>query len=109
MKTINKLWIFIAVLVVLSPIGIFLPELAKAGAAWGEWGIDEIAKLIGYVPKGLERLASLWSAPMPDYAVGGGEKSTQVMAVQYILSAVIGVAVTASIVFFAGKLLSKKE
>ena len=37
MKTITKLWIFIAVLVILTPIGLVLPAYFKSGPAWGEW------------------------------------------------------------------------
>ena len=68
MKTIRKLWLFIAVLIILTPIGLIIPEHFKAGSAWGEWGAEEIQKFIGYVPNGLEKLSSLWNAPIPDYA-----------------------------------------
>jgi hypothetical protein len=37
MKTINKLWILIAILVILTPVGIILPAYFKSGPAWGEW------------------------------------------------------------------------
>ena len=73
MKLVTKFWIGIAVLIVLSPLGLLLPEYFKAGSAWGEWGADEMHKLVGYVPKGLEKLSSLWNAPMPDYAFKGWE------------------------------------
>jgi hypothetical protein len=46
-KTINKLWIALGAMVVLSPLGLFLPDHFKAGAAWGEWGGDEMEKLVG--------------------------------------------------------------
>jgi cobalt/nickel transport system permease protein len=77
----------IAVLIAATPLG-----LLATGAAWGEWGADEIAEVttngvaLGYVPSGLENgwtLASL----MPDYGIEG---VNEVFA--YILSAVIGVA-----------------
>ena len=56
MKLITKFWIGIAVLIVLSPLGLILPDHFKAGSAWGEWGADEMQKLVGYIPKGLEKL-----------------------------------------------------
>lgn len=37
MKTISKLWILIAILVILTPTGIILPAYFKSGPAWGEW------------------------------------------------------------------------
>ena len=88
MKITTKLWIGLGILVVLSPLGLLFPELFKAGAAWGEWGMDEIQELVGYVPAGLEKLARL--------------------SVAYILSALAGVAVTVIIVLLTGRLLAKK-
>jgi len=78
MKIISKLWIFIGVLIALSPLGLLLPEHFKAGSAWGEWGTDEMQELVGYIPKGLERLSSIWSAPIPDYAFKGWEEKSYV-------------------------------
>ena len=109
MKIISKLWIFIGALIVLSPLGLLLPEHFKAGSAWGEWGADEMINLVGYIPKGLERLSGLWSAPIPDYAFKGwGEKSLASLSLAYIFSAVIGILVCAGVVFILGKFLSKK-
>jgi cobalt/nickel transport system permease protein len=77
----------IAVLIAATPLG-----LLATGAAWGEWGADEIAEVttngvaLGYVPSGLENGWSL-SVLMPDYSLEG---MNEVFA--YILSAVIGVA-----------------
>jgi cobalt/nickel transport system permease protein len=77
----------IAVLIAATPLG-----LLATGAAWGEWGADEIAEVttngeaLGYVPSGLENGWSL-SSLMPDYSLEG---MNEVFA--YILSAVIGVA-----------------
>jgi cobalt/nickel transport system permease protein len=77
----------IAVLIAATPLG-----LLATGAAWGEWGAEEIAEVVtdgealGYTPEGL---ANGWSleALMPDYALDGMNKIAA-----YILSAVIGVA-----------------
>ena len=83
MKTITKLWLLIAILIVLAPLGIILPSYFKSGPAFGE-----------------EKLSSLWNAPIPDY--GHGE-------IGYIISAVLGVTVIAVVVFIAGKCLNKNE
>jgi len=90
----------IAVLVVLTPIGLILPAYFKAGAAWGEWGIDEIRKLIGYVPKGLEKFSNVWVAIMPDYGAS---------TAAYVISAVLGIFVITGLIFLIGKVLVKKE
>lgn len=109
MKTATKLWIGLAVLIALSPLGLILPEHFKAGAAWGEWGAEEMQKLVGYIPKGLEKLAGIWNAPIPDYAFKGWEETGLArLSIAYIISALIGIAMTAAVVFLIGKFLSKK-
>lgn len=110
MKIITKLWIGIAILIILSPLGLILPEHFKAGSAWGEWGIDEIQKLVGYVPQGLEKLSSLWNAPIPDYAFKGWEeKGLMHLSFAYIISAVVGIIVTVLVVLLIGRMLAKRD
>jgi cobalt/nickel transport protein len=110
MKITTKLWIGLGVLILLSPLGLLLPTLFKAGGAWGEWGINEIKKLVGYVPKGLEKLAPLWNAPLPDYAFKGWEeKGLSHLGLAYIISAIAGMAVIVSATLLIGKLLAKKS
>jgi hypothetical protein len=110
MKIITKLWIGLGVLIVLSPIGIILPEHFKAGSAWGEWGADEMQKLVGYVPQGLKKLSDLWNAPMPDYAFKGWEeKGLHYLSFAYIVSAIVGILIIILVVFGIGKLLAKKD
>ena len=46
MTTTKKLWIGIVILTLLSPLGLIIPALFGAGGAWGEWGLEEIKKLI---------------------------------------------------------------
>jgi cobalt/nickel transport protein len=109
MKITTKLWIGLGVLILLSPLGLLLPEHFKTGTAWGEWGINEIKKLVGYAPKGLEKLAPLWNAPLPDYAFKGWEgKGLSHLSLAYIISAIAGMALTVGAAFLIGKLLAKK-
>ena len=110
MKTITKLWIGIAILIILSPLGLLLPEHFKAGSAWGEWGADTVKELVGYIPQGFERLSSLWGAPIPDYAFKGWEgKPLTSLSFAYIASALIGILACVAAVFLLGKFLSRKE
>ena len=109
MKTIAKLWIGIGALAILSPIGLYLPEKFKAGAAWGEWGTDEMKELVGYIPAGLEKVSSLWKAILPDYALKGWEdKGLGHLSLAYILSAIVGIAVCVGLVWLIGRFLTKK-
>ena len=109
MKVAAKLWIGIAILVILSPLGLILPTRLKAGSAWGEWGADEVQKLVGYIPRGLEKLSELWKAPLPDYAFKGWEeKGLPHLSLAYIISAVVGIVVIVAVALFIGKVLTKK-
>ncbi|MDD5005315.1 MAG: PDGLE domain-containing protein [Candidatus Omnitrophica bacterium] len=110
MKTTTKLWIGLGIFILLSPLGLMLPELFKAGDAWGEWGTDGIKELIGYIPRGLEKLSSFWSAPMPDYAFKGWEeKGLTHLSFAYIISAVLGIIIITAVILLLGKFISKKE
>ncbi|MCX5700031.1 MAG: PDGLE domain-containing protein [Candidatus Omnitrophica bacterium] len=109
MKLITKFWIGIAILIVLSPLGLIIPEHFKAGSAWGEWSVDEIQRLAGYIPRGLSKLSSLWNAPIPDYTFKGwGEKGLSHLSFAYIISAILGVIVVVAITLIIGKFLLKK-
>lgn len=110
MKTVTKLGIGLGILAALSPIGLFLPDKLKAGAAWGEWSSDEIDGLIGYVPGGLEKLSSLWKSVMPDYAFKGWDgKGLGHLSIAYIVSALVGIALCIGCAWLLGKLLARKE
>jgi cobalt/nickel transport protein len=109
MSTLKKLWIGLGILIIISPLGLILPDKFKAGSAWGEWGADEMKDLVGYIPKGLEKLGSLWKAPMPDYAIKGWEeKGLSHLSVAYIISAVVGIAIIVVVALFIGKILTRK-
>ena len=109
MKITTKFLIGLAILIVLSPLGLLLPEHFMAGSAWGEWGMDEMQKLVGYIPQGLERLSNIWSAPFPDYALKGWEeKGLLHFSFAYIMSAIIGIAIVVILALLIGRMLSRK-
>lgn len=110
MKTARKLWIGVAVLILLSPLGLVIPAKFGAGPAWGEWSAEEIAKLTGYMPARMARLADLWQAPVPDYArPGQAEAPLGALSVSYVLSAALGVAVVVGVTILLGRLLARRE
>ncbi len=109
MRITAKLWIGLGILILLAPLGLLLPEHFKAGSAWGEWGADEINKLVGYLPGGFEKLSGLWEAPIPEYAFKGWEeKGLPHLSFAYIISAAVGIGVTVIAVLLIGKFLTKK-
>ncbi|RJQ50816.1 MAG: cobalamin biosynthesis protein [Actinobacteria bacterium] len=98
----------IAVLALLSPIGLILPAWLRAGAAWGEWSSDELRGLVGYVPRGLGRLEGVWRSLLPDYTVPGlgGPLGEQL---GYVISAFVGVGIVVGLTWLLGRALAKKE
>lgn len=109
MTTTKKLWIGIGILVLLTPLGLIIPALFGSGGTWGEWGLEEIEKIIGYVPEGMKRHAGQWKSPMPDYAVPGQGKGLSGESMGYVIAAVIGVVLTAGAGYLLSKLLSRKD
>ncbi len=96
-RAVRPLWIGLAALMIATPLG-----LLAAGTAWGEWGVEDFknpqarqgitaasatVEPPAVVPGGLERLASLWTAPMPDYA----PPFLKSRGLGYLLSAMFGV------------------
>ncbi|MGO9304293.1 MAG: cobalt transporter CbiM [Candidatus Korobacteraceae bacterium] len=90
-RSIQTLWIAIAALMLVTPVGIL-----AAGTAWGEWSPAQLAKAPAIaqdvnspqsVPTGLQRLSNLWTAPFPAYA----PSFVHSRGFGYLLSAMFGV------------------
>jgi len=106
----QRLWVIVLLLAVLTPLGLWLPARLGAGDAWGEWSPEDLSGQIGFVPRGLARIAGLWKAPVPDYAPAGWEeKSLAHQSLAYVLSAVMGLAVSGGIIWLLGRWLARKE
>ena len=110
MKGTKRLWWGLVLLMLLSPIGLILPEVFKSGPAWGEWRLGEIEKMLGFIPEGLKKVTDLWSAPVPDYNLKTLEgRGLAKSSLGYILSAGLGVGVIVLATLLLGKILSKKN
>jgi len=109
LSTIERLWIAIGLLALLSPLGLLIPKWLGAGGAWGEWGTDEIRTITGYIPAGMKRLAGRWKAPMPDYALSGRSNGLLGDTLGYVLAGVIGIAFAAGAMYILTKLLTRKD
>jgi cobalt/nickel transport system permease protein len=98
-KSLRPLWVALAILCVLTPLGIL-----AAGSAWGEWMASDYADsaarhqmaaasfhtaVPNQAPEGLARLSSVWTAPFARYA----PPYIRGAAFGYLLSAMFGVGV----------------
>lgn len=87
----RPIYILIAALIAFVPLG-----LLATGTAWGEWEISEIPTM---------KESFSWSSLIPDYAVPGVPEVTG-----YILSAIIGVALSIAIFkIIAAKMKSETD
>ncbi|MCM8709807.1 cobalt transporter CbiM [Clostridium sp. SYSU_GA19001] len=96
-EKLKALYVIIGIIIAVTPLG-----LLASGTAWGEWGIDEIKELLGFVPKGMENGVQ-FNSPLPDYSFGYLNEY-----LGYILSALIGAALILIIFKFLGKINLKK-
>lgn len=109
MKT-RHLWMMLLALAVLTPLGLWLPERLGAGDAWGEWSPEDLGGQVGFIPRGLGRLANVWRAPIPDYAPAGWEERPfAAQSASYIASALIGIALCGAAIWLLGRWLAKRE
>jgi hypothetical protein len=105
----KKLWLGLAAMAVLSPVGIYFREKLGGGEAWGEWAPASLKRLLGYVPEGLEKLSDIWKAPVPDYNVFGEGVSFGHQAISYIMSGFIGMVFAALAIYLIAKMIRKHE
>jgi len=97
----RALWVGLAALIVITPIGLLAP-----GTAWGEWGAEELtARGLSFVPKGFQQLSGLWSAPMPDYNVPALGNAN----IGYILSAVVGILIIIGVAWLFSMLITSSK
>ncbi|MBE0699922.1 MAG: cobalt transporter CbiM [Anaerolineaceae bacterium] len=94
------LWIGLIVLIIISPVGLLAP-----GTAWGEWGTEELSSMgLAFIPQGMEKLSTLWGAPLADYDLPGLGNANM----GYILSAAVGILVVLVVVWLFGTLLTRR-
>ncbi len=103
-KSMKKLWIGFAVLIIMTPLG-----LLATGTAFGEWGSKELQQTLGYVPEGVKKGETLWQAIFSGYSVPGLGDSFFHSSIGYILSAVIGIALIYIAMLALGKFIAGKE
>ncbi len=114
-RSTRSLWIGLAALMIMTPLG-----LLATGAAWGEWGPqdfnnpeirDQITRSSlnqaapETAPSGMQRLATVWTAPMPDYAPPFLRSET----FGYIMSAMFGVGLIILSFLLIGRLMQRRQ
>jgi cobalt ECF transporter T component CbiQ len=111
---LRRLWLGLAALLICTPLGIL-----ATGSAWGEWTAKDfsdadmrrqIAAASGqhlppvHPPQGLERLSTIWTAPLSRYAPG----FIRSPFFGYLVSAMVGVGLIILILLVAQFVLSRR-
>jgi cobalt/nickel transport system permease protein len=113
-RSLRPLWLGLGVLLVLTPLGIL-----AAGSAWGEWVASDFSdpavrqqiaasslqqQAPQQAPQGIQRLATLWTAPFARYA----PPYIRSASFGYLLSAMFGVGLIVLLSLGAGRLAPKR-
>lgn len=114
-KSLRKLWITVSLFLLLTPLGVF-----TAGRAWGEWSASEFSNAEGRariaassqnqpapseVPTGLQRLSTVWTAPIPAYA----PPFVRSPSLGYMLSGMFGVGLVMSLSLAVQSFLQRRR
>ena len=115
LPTARKLWLGLALLLILTPLGIL-----AVGSAWGEWSPRDLsdpqvrpqiaaasARQLppSQVPRGLERLSTIWTAPLSRYAPAFISSPS----FGYLVSGMVGVGLIITICLLGTWLLGKGQ
>ena len=105
--SLRRLWVTVALLLILTPLGIL-----ATGKAWGEWAPSDFLRPEARAqiasasknalppaapPEGMARLTTIWTSPFPAYAPA----FVRSRALGYLLSAMFGVGVCLLIALLA--------
>jgi cobalt/nickel transport system permease protein len=97
-RILRPLLIGLATLLLLTPLGIL-----AVGTAWGEWSPSDFPAPA--LPQGLGRLATLWTAPFPDYA----PPFLRSASFGYMLSAVFGAGLILLAALLADRIFARRK
>ncbi len=92
------LYLLILGLIILTPLGLLAP-----GTAWGEWGAEEIGKLINFIPQGMKNGFN-FNALMNDYSIPFLKNEY----IGYVIAAVAGSAILIIILKIVAQIMKKR-
>ena len=104
----KKLLTGLAILLIICPVGLILPDLLHSGSAWGEWDQKTIQTKTGFVPEGMKNDADMWKAPVKNYTTNENASLLK-KSLHYILSGVIGVGLVGFATYGLTRIIRRNE
>lgn len=98
---LKPLWIALIILITLTPLGLLAQEIG-----WGEWPPEDLKKIIGYVPEGMQGIKNLWTSVLSGYNLPGFNSPVK-SAAGYIISAALGSGLIVFIIYLTGRIWKK--
>jgi hypothetical protein len=100
----KRYWLALVLMAILSPLGLLNKE-----TAWGEWTTEELATMVGLVPKGIESVNGWWQALFQGYSVSFLGKGQFADVAGYAISALLGALIVYSSTLMLVKLLTNRR
>ena len=102
MKRVGTAFVALAII---APLGLIAP-----GFAYGEGSAADVQAAFGYIPKGLQDLSSVFSAPLAGYDLplpvfGGANRELWHAAIGYEIAGIIGMLLCGAVVYGGARLL----
>ena len=104
-RPIKRAGTFLVAVAVIAPLGLIAP-----GFAFGEGAPGAVRAAFGYIPKGLQQLNGIWTAPFGGYNVNANFFNDGILwhaALGYEISGIIGILISGLILLGIGSLLRR--
>ncbi|MGB9678864.1 MAG: PDGLE domain-containing protein [Thermoanaerobacteraceae bacterium] len=100
----KKIYLIPIIIILLTPLG-----LLASGSAWGEWSLDEIKSMVGYVPQGMSKFSDIINTLFKDYTIPGFNSTFVQQAIGYIFSTIIGITFIFILFAILGRFMGKSH
>ncbi len=94
----KKIYLILFSILAIIPLG-----LLTDSPAWGEWDREYYQKILGFIPKGIEKAKEI-NTPFMDYSFGSLNDIAS-----YYLSAIIGIALIFGFFYILSKVFNAKN
>ncbi len=108
-RALKRIGATFTLIAVIAPLGLIAP-----GFAYGEGSTEDVRVAFGYIPKGLQDLSGIFSAPLSGYDIplpffSGANGALWHAAVGYQISGIVGILLVGGVVLTLARLLRGRD